>query len=126
MVQPRHLLLLALVGAFSGCSPGAPGPFIGVGTISVTLPGGATSIALDASGATAVITASETGYSGTFKAASSNTAVATVSPASANAAFTVTAVASGTATISISDTASGVTKVPVTVTTASGVISIVR
>jgi hypothetical protein len=38
----------------------------------------------------------------------------------------VTAVASGTATISISDTASGVTKVPVTVTTASGVISIVR
>jgi hypothetical protein len=107
-----------------------------VATPSVVLPGGATALSL-AGVVGAQFSVSESGYTGTFIASSSNTAVATVSPASVQSAgvrvrpaaaggsatFTVTPVGNGTASISVSDSSGKTSIVPVIVTTGTGTIN---
>jgi virginiamycin B lyase len=61
------------------------------------------SIGFTAVGQTQTFSVSETHYSGTFWATSSNSAVASVTPASGASAFTVTAVGPGNASILVSD-----------------------
>lgn len=81
-----------------------------------------TALAFGAAGQTQSVALTESGYSGTFSAGSSNAAVATVAPASSTA-FTVTAVAAGTATLTFTDSHNNMTTVGVSVTTSSGSIS---
>jgi hypothetical protein len=88
----------------------------------IQLPGGAASLALSIGTTSAQFGVSEAGYTGTYTATSSNTAVATVTPGSVqstsvarmlqakvtsdsqgNATFTVSAVRNGSATITITD-----------------------
>jgi hypothetical protein len=72
------------------------------------------------SSAAQTFTVSESGYTGAFSAASSNTNIATVSgPAGSPATFTVTPLAGGTATITISDTSGQKTTVAVSITSAT-------
>ena len=97
-------------GATSASVAVNPGP-LGVSKSTISLTG---------FGATDSFTASETLYSGPINAASTNTAVATVSPASGSGpgpvTFTLTAAGPGTATINTSDNHSGAQSVSVTVT----------
>jgi hypothetical protein len=79
-------------------------------------------IALTSIGATQTVAVSETGYFGTFTAASSDTAVATVAAGTVAGSFTVTAVSAGTATITFTDTSGMTATVQVGVTATSGVI----
>ena len=102
---------------------------------SVQLPGGATSLAI--SGATSTqFSVSESGYSGSFTATSSNTAVATVAPMTVQSAsdarstqsvhteagnqggatFTITTLENGTTTITVSDQNGDSSQFTVTVT----------
>jgi hypothetical protein len=92
----------------------------------ITLPGSVvgTSLALDAANQTAVVTVSETGYSGTFTAQSSASSVTTVTPGSGTS-FTITAIAAGTATIDFTDSYGNVAPLTVSVTITGGVISLV-
>ena len=119
-LMPAVFLFVAL----GACTPSYVVPHSGV-TPVITLPGGAagTALALDAANQTAVVTVSETGYSGTFTAQSSATAVATVSPASGTS-FTVTAIGAGTATVSFVDASGNVAQLTVTVTITGGVVSL--
>jgi hypothetical protein len=72
------------------------------------------------SSAAQTFTVSESGYTGAFSAASSNTNVATVSgPTGSPSTFTVTPLAGGTATIAIADTSGQKTTVAVSVTSAT-------
>jgi len=62
------------------------------------------------------LTVSESGYSGSFVAASANTGIATVAPGSAARTFTVTPVNAGNTTVRVSDSSGGYADVPVAVT----------
>jgi virginiamycin B lyase len=80
------------------------------------------SIGFTSTGQTQTFSVSETNYSGTFWAKSSNAAIASVSPASGATMFTVKAIAPGTAAVTVSDNASypqsgNGTTISVTVTT---------
>jgi len=120
------VMTAALLVVTAGCSGGAQ-PFVGPPpkvTPSVS------NISFGSSGSCAqmcvtTFTVTETGYSGTFKAVSSNTSVATVALGNSTAqarkaqdtqaTFTVTAVSGGTATITVSDQNGTSASIPVTV-----------
>lgn len=70
-----------------------------------------------AAGDSQAFTATQSGYSGTFTASTSNANVATVSPASGTGNFTVTSVAAGTATITITGQGGATANVSVSITT---------
>lgn len=119
--------VLTACTATRGLVPAAtPTPRPGT-TPTITLQSGVagTSLSLDAANQTAIVTVSETGYTGTFTAQSSATGVATVSPASGTS-FTLTAIAAGTATVTFTDSYGNPAQLTVTVTTSGGVISITR
>lgn len=82
-------------------------------------------ISLVGFGATAQLTASESGYSGDFIVSSSDANVATISPSlqkAGSGTYTVTAVNGGTATIAFSDAHGNTSTISVGVTTTSTVI----
>jgi hypothetical protein len=90
-------------------------------TLSPVVPS-ATSLSFTALGAVAAqtFTVSETGFTGSFTATSSNTSVATVSgPTGTTPTFTVTPVSGGSATITVADTQGQKASVTVTVTSAT-------
>jgi hypothetical protein len=87
-------------------TPGTPVP--SAGTVSFTLVG-----------QTQTITVTQSGYSGTFTAASQNPSVATVS---GSGPFTITAVAAGTTTIAFTNAQAITASVTVIVTITGGVI----
>jgi hypothetical protein len=117
----------------SGCTPAYIAPAIGPiptsspssapsGTVTASVP----SVSFSGTAAQS-FTVSETGYSGSFTATSSNTAVATVAETSSTTSarrrdttttttFTVTPVGGGTATITVSDQNGNSISIPVSVT----------
>jgi Bacterial Ig-like domain (group 2) len=113
-VKFRAFIFLLVCGiAVASCSGGSA-PISGSDAPSVSIPGGGSTLSL-AAGASSTVSVSQSNYTGTFAASSSNVAVATVSPGSAQGTFIITGVATGSATISFTDQSGDAVKVPVTV-----------
>ncbi len=97
-------------------------PIIGTPTFPIGGSGNCTSgIAFNGLGQTAVSNLTESGYSGTFAAASSDSSVATASIT--NATLTITAINSGAATITVSDSTNNESTCSVNVTVTGGTVS---
>lgn len=107
-------LLASALSACSGVAGGAPTN----AAIAISLPNGASSLALIGIGSSATIGVNESGYSGQFRLTSTNANVATVTPSTIQASavarnplqvhsgtgsFTVTAIGDGATTIWVSD-----------------------
>ena len=107
-------LLASALSACSGVAGGAPTN----ATIAISLPNGASSLALIGIGSSAAIGVNENGYIGQFRLTSTNAKVATVTPSTIQASavarnplqvhsgtgsFTVTAIGDGATTIWVSD-----------------------
>jgi hypothetical protein len=111
-------LSISAATLLSGCSSGNVAPT--VGSVSTDTPSGlvrasVTTIAFSGTG-TQTFTVSESGYSGSFTATSSNTAVVTVAQTSPST-FTVTSIGGGTATITVTDQQGNSATLSVTVAT---------
>lgn len=147
--QVRHNLRFAiLAGALvSGCSGGGlsaiapaaagdPVPAIGatqfpnndrptIGMPIFPMVGGSgnctSGLAFNGSGQTALLGLTETGYSGTFTATTSDSSVATASVTSAK--LTITAINSGAATVAVSDANNKTSTCSVNVTLTGGTVS---
>jgi hypothetical protein len=120
MTCARFGTTLALLLILMACGGSETTQFISTPTSSTsTVVLSPSTVAFTAANQTKSLTVAETGYSGTFTARSSNTAVATVSPSSGTGPFTVTAVGSGSAkiTFSANNGTTGTASVGVTITT---------
>jgi hypothetical protein len=118
----RIVAVLTVALVLSACGGGVDTSPLPGAAPAIQLPAGGTSLTLSAGSTTAQLSVSEAGYSGTYTAMSSNTAVAIVAPGSVqssaasralqakvtsgsqgSATFTVSAVQNGSATITITD-----------------------
>ena len=132
MLRISHALVgvmsAALLVVPAGCGGGSAQPFVGpppkVSPSMASISFGSSTPCAQIP-CTTTFSVSETGYSGTFTATSSNTSVATVAISTSSsqarkaqdttASFVVTAVSGGTTTITVSDQNGHSASVPVTV-----------
>jgi hypothetical protein len=129
LIAIASFLCVTSGGLLSGCTPSYVAPSLAPvpsGTVTASVP----SISFSST-SPQTFTVSEIGYSGSFTATSSNTAVATVAQTSSSAdarrrdasttttTFTVTPVGGGPATITVSDQDGHSIAIPVSVTSAT-------
>ena len=127
------LAIVASLTGLAGCGSGSV-TLTQREPLRISLPGNASTLSISGGATTAQFTITEVGYSGSFTATSSNTAVATVTPTtetatartrktdsgSPEAIFTVNAISNGTCTITVTDENGGQGSFSVTVSGLSG------
>lgn len=109
------IVTLAVCALVAACGGSGDPPAIIHHQIQSGLSASPTAVSMGPSD-TAAVNASEGGYSGTFGAQSSDTAIATVAP-NGQAQFVITGVSPGTCTVTVSDTTGHSVQVSVSIQT---------